>query len=126
MISFPVVSETVQGRPIGHGGGDGNLVARTRLTPFLLVVWCWRVSFMVCVGGFLCTTFYLRWRTILQLIYMYSPSAGCYKMQCSIGSQCISTGHSNVEEVTKPIQMEEMAGMALEEETYTHRYRGRY
>lgn len=57
---------------------------------------------------------------------MYSPSACCYKMQCSIGSQCISTGHSNVEEVTKPIQVEEMAGMALEEETYTHRYRGRY
>ena len=47
-------------------------------------------------------------------------------MQCSIGSQCISTEHSNVEEVTKPIQMEEMAGMALEEETYTHRYRGSY
>ena len=39
-------------------------------------------------------------------------------MQCSIGSQCISTGHSNVEEVTKPIQVEEMAGMALEEEIY--------
>ena len=38
-------------------------------------------------------------------------------MRCSVGCQCINC--SNIEEVTKPEQIEEIAEIALEEETYT-------
>ena len=38
-------------------------------------------------------------------------------MQWSVGCQCINC--SNIQEVTKPTQIEEMAEIALEEETYT-------
>ena len=39
------------------------------------------------------------------------------KMRCSVGCQCINC--SNIEEVTKQRQIEEIAEIALEEETYT-------
>ena len=38
-------------------------------------------------------------------------------MRCSVGCQCINC--SNIEEVTKQRQIEEIAEIALEEETYT-------
>ena len=38
-------------------------------------------------------------------------------MRCSVGCQCINC--SNIEEVIKPRQIEEIAEIALEEETYT-------
>ena len=38
-------------------------------------------------------------------------------MRCSVGCQCINC--SNIEEVVKPRQIEEIAEIAPEEETYT-------